>query len=345
MAKWESAPLVEAETGGGDAPKWASAPLVETGDTGPLVLPTQAMSGVNEGLANFLSLPNSIELGLRSIGPAIGNLMGGEFQMPTESMLPDAGANYRAAATEIGAIRPEVDDPSARFVRRAGQEVGANLLPIAAMPAKVAATVSTLGSGLGAAGAERFFPGNPAAELAGQMLGGLGPAAIFNQAERGAMRRAAPSADDLQDMKRVAYQTADNLGVGYTPQGMADLSNSIAAATAKASPIRHANTTSMVDDIRKWTAGGMTLTQLDELRQVVRRDLIRSGDEANAHFGEAILDEIDDFIAKAGGPQVAGGNAGEGARAITAARELNTRWRKTQMVEDAVYRAGMKTGN
>ncbi len=37
-----------------------------------------------------------------------------------------------------------------------------------------------------------------------------------------------------------------------------------------------------------------TLSQLDDLRQVIRRDVIDGGSQADGHFGELMLDAIDE---------------------------------------------------
>lgn len=142
----------------------------------------QFASGVTEGAASLLSLPNTVEVGLRSIGPTIGNAMGGDFAYPDGSVLPDVGQSFRNFATDIGAISAPSEDASGRIVRRIGQEVGANILPGAAPLARansvgqalrIGATEAALtgGSGLGAGIAQEVAPDNAGAEMLGQMAG------------------------------------------------------------------------------------------------------------------------------------------------------------------------------
>lgn len=326
MAKWESAPIVDQQqpVKGG----WQDAPIVDQpGNEG--VIP-QGLSGVNEGMANLLSLPNSIELGARSIGPMIGNMFGGKFAMPTESVLPDAGKAYRTMATEIGAIKPETSDPVGKFSRRVGQELGANIIPSMGSPAKVTSLISTLGSGMGAATAEAVFPGNPAAELAGQIVGGGVPILAANALERRAMRNAAPSLDEVRADKTAAYKAADNLGAVYSPQAVDDLIAQMEAAGAKVNPIRHQKSASMLDDIRSLKGKPQTLSQLDELRQTISRDLIKSSDGGERFFGYEFNNTLDDFIAKAKATQMSAGDPVAATTAINDARALNTRYKKLE---------------
>ena len=304
---------------------------------------SQGLSGINEGIGNALSLPATLANAALSVGPAITNAVtGSDFKGP--NYIPDPGVPARELMKMSGAIQPETDDVGKQVVRRIGQEVGA-ALPFG-MTRPIATAASAIGSGLGGAVAEQVAPGNPYAEFAGQVIGGAGVAGAAGAVRKSGGKPAAStamSADDLQQAKRDAYKVADDLGVKYTPQGLGQMANDIAAATAKASPIRHPKAVSMVQDIKEWVKNGMSLTELDQLRQRVRLDLIRSGDEAEGAWGEAILDEIDNFIAKAGPGQVAAGIGADGNKAILTARELNTRWRKTEMIEDALYKAEMQT--
>lgn len=146
----------------------------------------QGLSGVNEGLGNALMLPNIAEMGLRSIGPAIGNAMGGDFAYPQESYLPNMGASYLNLANNTGAILPETEDAGDQMSRRVGQELGASIPFIlagggaASNPARMIASELGIaaGSGLGAGAAQQMAPDNAIAELLGQVAGGVGMAGL-----------------------------------------------------------------------------------------------------------------------------------------------------------------------
>jgi len=307
----------------------------------------QGLSGVNEGIANTLSLPNTVELGLRSIGPAVVNSMGGNVQLPTESILPDMGARYRDLADTFGAIKPETDDGMGRFARRVGQEAGAMLIPglgtvsKATSPARVAVTeaASALGAGAGAAGMQQAFPDNPYAEIAGEAIGGMTPLAISNAIERGGMKVAAPTLDELRSQKSAAYKAADDLGVQYAPQAMNRLVQDMKTAGAKINPMRHPKAASMLAEIEGLAGTSPTLGQLDELRQTIARDLIKSSDGAERYWGYQFNNALDDFIAKAGGKDVLAGDPVAANSLINQARALNTRYRKVEDFDRSMDKA------
>jgi len=177
------------------AQEWSASQATPAGPAAPAPAPEapaapqreglfpQFASGMTEGAANFLSLPNTVEMGLRSIGPAIGNAMGGDFAYPESSMLPDAGASLRSFADNTGAMTAPSQDMGGRMVRRIGQEVGGNIVPMAStaggLGRKAAELGLTLASGTGAAVANQLAPDNPIADMAGQAAGfGLGAGAL-----------------------------------------------------------------------------------------------------------------------------------------------------------------------
>ena len=336
-------------------------------------LPGQFMSGMTEGAANLLSLPNTVEMGLRSIGPAIGNAVGGDFAMPTESWLPDAGQNLRNFAVNTGAMTPVADDPASRFTRRVGEEVGAGIIPAASMASKastplrmaLAETAALTGSGVGAAAAQEFFPDNPAAELVGQLVGGFTPVGLINQAERMAMKTNAPSLDELRTVKSAAYDQADNLGVQYTPQDYDQLVGKLQSAAARETlvPERHGTAASVLNDFVKRQGQPHTLTELDKMRQIIVRDLMDSPQASDRTFGRIFADEVDDFIAKVDpqvtapkGPQISIGGAPmsgmydqpttmTASEAITAARRANRIYKKTETFDKALYKADLNAAS
>lgn len=305
---------------------------------------SQGVSGVNEGMYNLLGAPvdlttGALNLGIDGINAATGQDIGHiekpflGSEMIKETMAPT--------------MAPPSDDMGKQIVRRVGEEVGASLIPglgLASKAAKPAAVIGNtlkgaVGSGTGAAVAEQAFPDNPLAEFAGQMVGGFGAGALGGMKRAGAGQ--APTADDLKMMKDAAYKQADSLGVKYTPKAYQGLTSNVDAAVAAdhISPTTHPDSYDFVKRMRDRGKNGLTLTELDQLRQEVRRDLLKNPKESERHFGKIIVGQIDDFIAKAGPGEVSSGSAGDAAGAITKARELNTRYRKTELIEDAIYDA------
>jgi hypothetical protein len=154
-----------------------------------------------------------------------------------------------------------------------------------------------------------------------------------------------PSIADLEAVKNAAYQHADNLGVTYSPTGYDDLVNNLVTA-AKAdhiNPDLHPGSAGVLQDMLNAPPGySPTLTQLDQLRQVARRDAFSS--QGDGHFGQQIIDGIDNFINKASNAQVATGSGPQAAQAITDARAANSAWRKTQTVQALIDNANLQAG-
>lgn len=151
-----------------------------------------------------------------------------------------------------------------------------------------------------------------------------------------------PGLDSLQAIKNAMYARADNLGVRYSPQGYRDMAGDMVvdANAGHISPDRHPIATSMLKDVvQKPPTYSPTLTQLDQLRQVVRRDVANNADDAEAHFGRGMISNIDNFIDNASGAQVASGSGADAAEAITAARQSNSVYRKSEQVADALETA------
>lgn len=313
-------------------------PSAPSAPTAAQVVP-QGLSGVNEGAASFLSLPNSLEMGARSIGPAIGNMMGGDFAMPQESWLPDAGARFRAAATEVGAIKPETDDAGGQFARRVGQEFGATVIPMLGTPAKLLSLLSSAGSGLGAAAMQQAFPGNAAAELAGQMIGGGGVLGVSNALERAAIRKAAtPTAEGLKDQAGALYETARRNGViapQQATQGLNQTMRGIATSEGLITPTGRVNSTyprisEALNTFDDYSKGPMTIPQAQAVRRVLT-DAAKSKEPGESRIATMMLKEFDNFTAPL-------------APELAQANPLYHRAMNAGRIEQAIELAGSRAG-
>jgi len=352
---WRDAPLV----GSGTKPKWQEAPIVEPAAPAKTLASeavdytSQGLSGVNEGIANVVGfLPDvANELLVKPTIAGVNAVAGTDFKASDKPFLGTDMVKEWMAPT----IAPPSGDPMKQVVRRVAQELPATLLPGAGAIAKSATPLKMLGaevaaavgSGTGAAVAEQIAPDNPLAETAAALVGGFSPMVAASMLKRGAAKVAAPTVDELAATKNAAYGQVDQMGVKYTPQSYGGLVSKV-EAVAKAkniSPTRHPKASSFIADMKARFANGATLTELDQLRQEVRRDLIRSSDESEQFFGEVILDEIDDYIAKAGTKDIIAGDPVAGNAAILNAREANSRLKKTETVEDAIYRAQLNAAS
>lgn len=379
-AKWQSAPVVSSQTSapspsgsndmdlpvpdgqGGFDPRYQPS---DRGTPAPTdngyddTYVAQGLSGVNEGIANAIGLPVDMANSVLRLGAAgINKATGASIQLPIDAF---GGSGTVKAAIGEG-IRPESDDPSKQFLRRIGAEVGSAVVPGLTIASKSATPFRLLGnelaaaagSGTGAAIAEQVAPGNDLAEFGGQVAGGLsvgGIGRMLHGNAAGQFVKDAPTADQLQAMKNAAYNKVDTLGAEYSDQAYSGLTRAIQqdALAANISPTRHPKAYSLMEDLAG-RQGPKTLTQLDQIRQEVSRDLLKSPDDAERFFGGQMMKKIDLFIDTAtpstvkGRPVDASGILGRQAApdasgAINSARDLNTRYRKTEMLDNAEYKA------
>jgi hypothetical protein len=143
----------------------------------------------------------------------------------------------------------------------------------------------------------------------------------------------------LEETKRGTYKVVDDMGATYSPYGYGRMVDAMeAAAQAKQiSPDRHPKAWSMLEDLKKKRGSRPTITQLDQDRQVIYRDV--KGDEAEQFFGELMVEQLDDFIDNAGFLDMPSGGSKEAQAAILAARKANSEFRKTQTLENALAQA------
>jgi hypothetical protein len=155
------------------------------------------------------------------------------------------------------------------------------------------------------------------------------------------------SVDDLRAAKNAAYQGVDQTGAAYHPSAFGSMVDGIAAdlTGASLSPTRHPLATSMLTDLQKMKGQAPTLTQMDQLRQVINRDVAGSSDPAEQFFGKKMVNGIDSFVNGAGPADMVSGSAPGAADAIQNARDLNTRYRKVQDVTDRMDSADLRASS
>lgn len=182
----------------------------------------QGMSGVNEGIAGTLGAPvdlmtaglNLVPRGINAIAntniPQISNPIGGSQWMKDNVLAPT--------------IFDPTNDPSKQFTRRVGQSVGAAAIPagFAGSTAKtLGALASGFGGGVGGATAQQVFPGNPMAEMGGELLGGgLSTGGLLGLEKRNATRQMEsliPTVPELKQQASDLYRAAETRGVTATP--------------------------------------------------------------------------------------------------------------------------------
>ncbi len=189
------------------------------------------------------------------------------------------------------------------------------------------------GFGSGEGTEDRLGKAATGAAVGGATGAVLGGASAY-LANRGATK-SMPNVADLETAKTNAYKAVDNSGVTYDFDTFGK-KFSADVRTAAINAKRHPKAFSLLEDVENNIGKGYqpTLTEMDQFRQVVRRDLLKSTDASEQFFGEKMLDSIDDFINS--GPKGA-------ADAINTARKANTMWRKSETIQDALETAELRT--
>jgi hypothetical protein len=160
----------------------------------------------------------------------------------------------------------------------------------------------------------------------------------------------------LEKTKNDAYDTLKNLKAAYTPDAVTRLVDNLHGTLGKltTTQTRHADAYSTVGAVTQdledlMTRGHVTPNDLDELRQVITRDIVESTDKATQRVGLRLRETWDDFMnnAKQGDMAPMPGSTATPQQvqvAQDAARVANSRFRKAEAVDEAMTVAGLKRG-
>ena len=182
----------------------------------------QGVSGINEGLASALGAPVDLTTMALNLVPQGINAVA-NTNIPTITD-PAFGSDWFRDQMAGWGIYDETSDPSTQFVRRVGQSIGATA-PGVGFAGSVgragAGLLAGAGGGVGAATAQQVAPGNPWAEMGGEVLGtGLTGSGLYGLAQRNATRAAeamVPTVDELKDQAGQLYRRAEANGVTADP--------------------------------------------------------------------------------------------------------------------------------
>lgn len=185
--------------------------------------------------------------------------------------------------------------------------------------------------------------------MAGALAGGVGAAVRANPA---ALATKAPkvSLDTLETAKNAAYKAVDESGVKFTPKAFDTLTQDMAKSMDEQgfNAGLHPKAASMVAKIgeaQKQTGGhSPTLTQLDQLRQQIGRDVASSSDAGDRRMGQIMRDSIDQFVNSAGAEHLAEGAPGDAPQLLAKARDLNTRVAKLRSLDNLDEAAADRAG-
>lgn len=306
---------------------------------------SQGLSGANEGLSSTLGLPVDLVNSALGLGAQGINAIANTDLAVSEN--PFLGSDWwNNLLTNAGSIGAEGGGDSGAFARRVGQSVGANAIPMAAgarTGGQAAASIlSSLGGGTGAAIAQQVAPGNPWAEMGGELIGGGIPGAASigrgrNLAQR-EIESAIPTVPQLKQQAGDLYTQAEANGITANPVQTKGLSDNIAAILAKEGVVSPTGRISEVHPkvkeaqqlIRDYAGQDMNPTQMQTVRSVLS-DASRSADPAEGRIARLLLNEFDDFTTPL-------------APELADARSVASRYLQAQDLELAKELAGVRAG-
>jgi hypothetical protein len=150
---------------------------------------------------------------------------------------------------------------------------------------------------------------------------------------------AAPSLEDLKTLKDAAYKRADDAGITISEGAIKGLKARI--AKIRTNGTLHPDSTAAIKEILD-TKGNLTLSQLDELRQIAS-DAKGSQKPADGARAAEVVERIDEFMETLSDAQVTSGKVKDAA-ALKEARGLYTRLKKAEEIGELFRRAEIKAG-
>lgn len=153
--------------------------------------------------------------------------------------------------------------------------------------------------------------------------------------------------EELAQVKDAAYDAVERTGVKYAPQSLQNAAQSIKQTVGRElDPDLHSNVAKVLKNIEgRFSQGPLSIKEVDNARKFVRENLFdKQRTDAERRLGGMIIDGLDDFVNSAGPADVVGGRADDAARAIATARDMNTRFKKSEAVFEALELAANRAG-
>ena len=273
-----------------------------------------------------------------------------EGQRPTGADItkprPVPGARAAQAQLSLTGQNYDPKTTAGEWAKTGGAMFPNAFAPGSALARTAAVALPTIGTE-GAGQIARKMGASPQIEAAARFGGGLagGLASSVRVAPAAKPPRTPPvKVANLRSAKNAAYDAADQAGVSYAPAAFERLVDDVAndLQSARLNPARNPKAASMLEELQGMKGQAPTLTQLDDLRQIVRRDV--AGSPSEKFFADRIIKQIDAFTDNAGPQDVLSGSAGDASTLIRTARDLNTRYRKVESVTTALDRAERRAG-
>lgn len=179
--------------------------------------------------------------------------------------------------------------------------------------------------------------------IAGMIAGGA-TGAIGGVKTRKA--ESAPTAAQLKEQASVAYQRSAEAGAVIKPESLENAGNSIVSKVSSKIAIDPEVDTGAMAINRRLTKTfnePQTLEQLDLTRQFIRSEQAAGG--RSGEYARQALKEFDSYINNLGQKDILAGDSAKAINSLKDARDLWKRSNKTQVIEDILQSAELRSGN
>lgn len=155
---------------------------------------------------------------------------------------------------------------------------------------------------------------------------------------------AIPSVEQLKQASQAAFKAADDLGVSFAPGYSKQLGHELAHDLRKAGIDQtiHPKATAAFKRIAESVGQPLPLSEVQTLRRVAQ-SAASSVEPDERRIAQIMIDRLDKFVDKAKPQQVLSGKPEEAGRVLRQARDYWSRMRKTELVQDALYGAEIRT--
>jgi len=153
---------------------------------------------------------------------------------------------------------------------------------------------------------------------------------------------------NLRQMKTDAYAAVDNAGIKFVPQetdAMIDGMRQTLAASG-VDPVLNPKAARTMDLLEQRKGSTMSLSDVEDLRKIVRREVLSSKEGGDQFFGGLMRDSIDQFIDGVTPAQLINpASTQNAAELVGAAREANRRYRNVKEVMDRTESADLRASS
>lgn len=296
----------------------------------------QIFSGLLEGATGALGAPvdlmNNLVVKPATVG--INAVFGTDIQPSSQPLGGSDGLRQGLAIDE------QSGDTGQQMARRVAQSVGGAAVPAfgsANTTKQIAAMLMTgAGGGVGGAVAQQAFPDNVGAEIAGELLGGIGTggaiAGIASRQARTAAEATVPSVDDLKAKSGALYDKAEARNLQYQPAETQKLASDIRdmAVDQGLDPTLHPKAVASLGRLDEYATQPMSVKNARTVQRILSGAAKDPTNPDQSRIAAMIKGEFDNFISK-------------DVPEISEANKLYSRAKKAETVAKALNKAELRT--